>query len=271
MTTPKMKSAVYRMARKIRPVLPYGILANLRQWFQGDAHEPDFKVFDWLAEARGLVLDVGASRGQSALSVLRRARRIRVFSVEPNYKHRWSLLLIGLLHPFRYRFRMVAAGDEFTHKTLFVPGKRASGLSAQGSLDPAEFEKDYVHQRLAASGFDASNRAAYRQLSVSVIPLDSLERRPALIKLDVEGFEHLALFGLEKTLKRYSPALLIEINNTERWIPFLHSLGYGFYRYDESGGCLRPFDGAHAPLNIFCLHQGNEDPVTRSLLGNVRI
>jgi FkbM family methyltransferase len=255
----------------MRPVLPYGVLANLAQWFDRYAHEPDFKVFDWLREARGLVLDVGASRGQSALSVLRRTRRMRVFSIEPNRKHRWSLLLISLLHPLRFRFRMVAADDVMGRKTLYVPGRRASGLSAQGSLDPAEFEKDHVYQRLAGSGFDAANKAAFRRVSASVMPLDSLTLRPALIKLDVEGFEHQALFGMAKTLERYLPALLIEINNTERWIPYLHALGYGFYRYDEKTGSLRPFGASHKPLNIFCLHRENKDHVTRTLLENVKI
>lgn len=251
-------------------MLPYGILANLDQWFDRYVHEPDFRVFDWLTEARGLVLDVGASRGQSALSVLRRTRGMRVFSVEPNRKHRWSLLLIGLLHPFRFRFRIVAAGDEVSRKTLYVPGRRASGLSAQGSLDPAEFDKDYVQQRLAASGFDAGNLAAYRQVSANVMPLDNLDLQPALIKLDVEGFEQQALNGLEKTLRWCFPALLIEINNPERWMPFLHTLGYEFYRYDESTDALMPFSSTPGALNIFCLHAESDDPITHTLLQNVR-
>ncbi len=148
-----LKPWIYSLAKKLRPILPYGVLANLVQWLTRYAHESDFKVFDWLTDTRGLVLDVGANRGQSSLSVLRRTTRMQVFSVEPNRKHRWSLLLICLLHPWRFRFRLVAAGNEFASQTLHVPGRRASGLSAQGSLDPAEFDKDYVRERLAVSGF----------------------------------------------------------------------------------------------------------------------
>ncbi len=250
-------------------MLPYGILANLGQWLTRYAHESDFKVFDWLADTRGLVLDVGASRGQSALSVLRRTRRMRVFSVEPNPKHRWSLLLILLLHPFRFRFRLVAAGEETARKTLYVPGRRASGLSAQGSLDPAEFEKDYIRERLEQSGFDAGDKTAYRQVSIRLVPLDDFDLSPDLIKLDVEGFEQQALKGLEKTLRQQHPALLIEINNPQRWMPFLQTLGYEFYYYDDLDRVLKSFEERWQELNVFCLHKDNDSAITRILKEHV--
>jgi FkbM family methyltransferase len=211
----KSRSCIYRIAKKLRPILPYGVLANLLQWITGEIHEADFEMFKCLAQVDGLVLDVGASRGQSALSILGHTSRLRVCSIEPNRKHRWSLLLIRLLHPLRFSFRLVAAGDESSRKTLYVPGRRASGLSAQGSLDPAEFDKDYVHQRLAESGFDASDKSGYRLMSVSVVPLDRFNLAPDLIKLDVEGFEQQALNGLENTFCNHYPALLVEINNPE--------------------------------------------------------
>jgi FkbM family methyltransferase len=266
----KLKPGIYRMARVLRPVLPYGILANLGQWFTRYAHEPDFEVFDGLSDTRALVLDVGASRGQSALSILRRTRRMRVVSVEPNPKHRWSLMLIGLLHPFRFRFRMLAAGDVAGHETLHVPGRRASGLSAQGSLDPAEFEKEYVRDRLAEDGFDASDKSGYRLVPVEVMPLDLLGLEPDLIKIDVEGFEYQALKGLQRTLSNRYPALLIEVNNKQRWLPFLTKLGYGFYHFNS---VEKIFEVALTPgekLNLFCLHTGSDSVISQILLRNLK-
>ena len=265
----RLKPGIYRLARKMRPVLPYGILANLGQWLSRYAHEPDFEVFDWLAETRALVLDVGASRGQSALSVLRRTGRMRVFSVEPNRKHRWSLLLILILHPLRYRFRLVGAGETPANMILHVPGRRASGLSAQGSLDPAEFRKGYVRERLAESGFDAEDETAYRHVKVRVLALDSLGLKPDLIKLDVEGFEQQALKGLENTLRRHLPAILIEINNIKRWLPFLKALGYTFYHYDEECKTLRNANDPPGVLNLFCLHRQSDSIINCVLLENV--
>lgn len=270
MPTERPRSYFYRVAKKVRPVLPYGILANLHQWLTGETHEADFEVFRCLAEVDGLVLDVGASRGQSALSILGRTSRLRVCSIEPNRKHRWSLLLIRLLHPKRFSFRLVAAGDESSQSTLYVPGRRASGLSAQGSLDPAEFEKDYVHQRLAEAGFDASDKSGYRLMSVSVVPLDNFNLAPDLIKLDVEGFEQQALNGLENTLCKHYPALLVEINNPERWLPRLEKLGYDFYIFDEKGQSLRICEDRTGVLNLFCLNRNNNSPISRILKGIVK-
>lgn len=271
MPADKPKSYVYRIAKKIRPLLPYGVLANLVQWLSGETHEADFELFKCLAQVDGLVLDVGASRGQSALSILKRTRRLRVFSVEPNRKHRWSLSLIRLLYPLRFSFRLVAAGDESAQKTLYVPGRRGSGLSAQGSLDPAEFEKDYVHQRLAESGFDASDKNAYRLVSVRVESLDNFNLAPDLIKLDVEGFEQQALKGLEKTLSSHYPVLLIEINNPERWLNYLEKLGYDFYYYDKQGQSLKACHDRSGVLNLFCLNSNNNSQITTILKKKIKI
>lgn len=271
MSSKQSESRFYPWAKKMRPWLPYGILANLWQWLSRYTHEEDFEVFKWLTEYPGVVLDVGASRGQSALSVLRLTRKMRVFSIEPNRKHRWSLLLIWLLHPFRFRFRLLAAGDEFAQMTLYVPGRRASGLSAHGSLDPAEFEKDYVHERLAEAGFDAADKSDYRLVSASVVPLDSLGLSPDMIKLDVEGFEFQALKGLAKTLKRQRPALLIEINNFHRWQPFLEAHGYGFYYYDPSTKTLKTFTNNFEILNLFCLHEHSDSVISKILSAKLDI
>lgn len=265
MQAQKQGSYFYRLAKKLRPVLPHGVLATLAQWLTGKTHESDFEVFKYLADVDGLVLDVGASRGQSALSILSRTSHLRVFSVEPNRKHRWSLLFIRLLHPRRFSFRLVAAGDESARKTLYVPGRRGSGLSAHGSLDPAEFEKDYVHERLAESGFDTRDKSGYRLIPVSVVPLDSFGLEPDLIKLDVEGFEQRALKGLENTINSHYPVLLIEINNPERWLPRLEKHGYDFYYYDEPGRSLKTCDVRGGVLNLFCLNRNSKSPITRIL------
>jgi FkbM family methyltransferase len=263
-------SAINRLARFLRPVLPHGVLASLAQWLTRYPHEADFKVFDHLSNTRALVLDVGASRGQSALSVLRRTRHIRVVSFEPNQKHRWSLLTILLLHPIRFRFRLLAAGDMPGQATLYIPGKRASGLSAQSSLDPAEFEKEYVRERLARDGFDASDQSAFRRLDVPVLPLDELKLEADMIKLDVEGYEAQALKGLHHTLRKRYPVLLIEVNNKQRWLPVLEEIGYAFYHYDPVAGLLEPASQPGEKLNLFCIHPASATIVSRILLQNVK-
>lgn len=270
MTQLKLKSGLYRFAYLLKPVLPHGILANLEQWVRAYAHEPDFEVFDVFENTDALVLDVGASRGQSALSILSRTKHIRVFSVEPNTRHRWSLIFIALLYPTRFRFGLFAAGAEPADATLYIPGKRASGLSAQASLDPLEFEKDYVQARLAKAGFDAANKSGFRSLGVRVRPLDQLALSPQMIKLDVEGFESQALRGLEQTLKAFYPVILIEVNNRSRWLQWLSGLGYDFYRYDPHLRCFEPVEESSRVLNLFCIHPDGTGAVSLKLQQMIR-
>ena len=95
MKTHSDKPWLNRQGLRLLSLLPKGLSDTLGQWLTRYAHEPEFEIFSRLAELPGLVLDIGANRGHSALSVLRRTRRMQVVSVEPNPSHRGSLLLIA--------------------------------------------------------------------------------------------------------------------------------------------------------------------------------
>lgn len=245
--------------------MPDGIYENLGQWSSRYLHDPDFEVFDDLVNERGVVLDVGANRGHSALSILRHTRRLHVFSIEPNEEHRWDLFLIKLLHPFRFKFRVLAAGSVCAQKTLFIPGERDLRQSARASLDPAEFERSHTQAQLLEQGIDCSNKNSLRKVKTKVVPLDTLRLSPDFIKLDVEGFELQALQGLQKTLTKQLPALLIEANHPHRWLPLILSLGYQIYYFDHETGLLKCFEKFDGIINIFCIHPKSSSKITQIL------
>lgn len=259
------KSWLNRLARRVTSVLPKGIAGNLGQWWTGYAHESDFKVFDWMKDMPGLVLDVGANRGHSALSVLNRTRKMKVCSIEPNPDHKYNLLLIRLLYPFRFSFHLLGSGEKEVELVLNIPGKKSSGLCAQGSLKREEFDKPHIRQRLAEVGVDVDDETSFRRVPVRVIALDTLGLQPDLVKMDVEGFEAQALRGLDLTLQKHLPAILIEVNEPETWWPQLQGLGYEFYYFDEARQSLIECDIHQRPLNLFCLHKASESPLSREL------
>ena len=244
--------------------LPAPLRETLGQWLLRSVHEPDFLLFKEVADLPGLVLDVGANRGHAAVSVLRRTRRMRVLSLEPNPAMRPPLMLLCLLHPWRFRFRLMGAGYETGEQELLVPlGSR--DLSSQASMDPAEFKKDYVKDRLAADGHGGGHEEFVRR-RVRVVRVDDLRLQPDVIKLDVEGWEAQAIEGMQTTLAVSKPVLIIEINNSARWAPALASLGYRFYSC-ENLKLLRHEDWAMVPgLNMICCHPKSASPISRRIL-----
>lgn len=245
--------------------LPAQIVGNLSQRFRGAVHEPDFELFSGYANQRLLFVDVGANRGHSALSLLNRTRRWRVLSLEPNRKLRWGLLLVWLMYPLRFRFRLLGAGEGRGTIELLVPRTTGADISTNASFVRSEFDKDYVRERLTRESAVASGAYRIRPQQARVVPLDDLALPADVIKLDVEGFELAALRGMEETIRRRRPVLMIEMNNQHEWLPLLRDWGYGFYRYDGVRSRLLPIGEDETWLNVFCVPQGGGSrPATAS-------
>jgi len=245
-----------RLLASVYPFMPQRTAANLAQWWLRLAPEPDFELFGRMAAVPALVVDVGANRGHSAIAVLRKTRRMKVLSLEPNRALRWALLMIKILHPLRFSFRLVGAGNDSSTKALYIPLSAGYDLSTQASLSLDEFDKWWVRERLQESGHDRDSARAFKTTSIRVIPLDSLDLAPDLIKIDTEGWERHVLEGAQQTLRNHLPAILIEVNDAEAWMPMLSELGYRFYSYDAGSGHMSVCDTPQGTLNLWCLQQG---------------
>lgn len=226
------------------------------QLVSGQPHEADINLFRHLNGISGLVLDLGANYGQFALSVFCVNQRLTIESWEPNPQLRWALRFIKCLHPWRFRYRLYGAGDQPGEITLHIPvtskDTRATDLTTNASLDPQEFEKDYVQQRL----HDYSDQQDYhlQAIPVSITTVDLQQPSPLVIKIDVEGWELQALQGMQTTLERYHPMLMIEVNNHKRWYPWLRKMGYHTFIYQQQQPALLLVEGYTPELNVFCLH-----------------
>jgi len=262
---PSLKSLIKSLAR----CLPGSIRENLQQWWFRSVHEEDFRLFGRVSELPGLFLDLGANRGHAAISVLRHTRRLQVLSLEPNSALRPALMLLRLLHPWRFHYRMIGAGTETGTAELLIP-QAQTDLSTQASLDPAEFEKDYVRKRLADEGHGA-DAGEFTRRRVQIQRIDELELEPDVVKIDVEGWEAQAIEGMQATLEAYKPLLIIEINNSQRWAPGLHSMGYRFFTLE--GETLREHpDWSMVPgLNMICGHPESTSVISQTLLAEQRV
>ncbi len=210
-------------------------------------HEIEYAVFGLFADRKGAFLDVGANAGQSALSFRVFNRSAPIVSIEPNPFHESDLQYAGKLVRGGYRYELIGAGSEPAELTLFVPIYRGVPLTTEASvLREAVTGSSSLRGRLGA-GMDGPE-FSIEQRTVPIRPLDELGLSPDFVKLDVQGFEFDALKGLEQTLDRSHPVLLIETPDAD-CKQFLADHGYAPFTF--KGGKLEP--GAKA-VNVVYLH-----------------
>jgi hypothetical protein len=125
-----------------------------------------------------------------------------------------------------------------------------------------------------ASGLSRIVGSRPTDLVVKVATLDSVvaDRTPALIKVDVEGFEFDVLQGGQDTLQRTRCPVVFEspvrmTQTLHQIVEFLAALGYEVFSLDWSG--LSPLNTNCHSHNLLALH--TQDAASRSNLNNIQI
>jgi FkbM family methyltransferase len=183
------------------------------------------------AAPNGLFLDVGANDGISVLSFRKFDRNYQIFSLEPNLMLEPSLRGIRLKDA-RFDYKMVGAGAASSRVRFFVPTYRGIILHTFTSS-----KREQVQEALAASfGDSVAKLAKIEVVENEVIPLDDLNLDPTIIKIDAEGFDYQILLGLDATLARSRPFLVIELAWTERddIAQYLGARNYCLLAYDNT-------------------------------------
>lgn len=197
-------------------------------------HEKSFYgLMHFTNDGDGLFLDVGANDGISALSFRRINQTYTIFSIEPNELHLDSLnrLKKKLKH---FDFKIIAAGDSPSQLQLNTPIINGVPIHSAASLDRDLLLKN-LRAALPQKQFD---KLKLHSQSVEVIPLDSLNLKPDIIKVDVEGFDDKVLTGLKGTIKKSRPVIFVEFQkaSSKNIENLLTPLNYQIYRYDHVRG-----------------------------------
>ena len=211
-------------------------------------HEKDYFGFRLLLkENDGLFLDVGANDGVSVLSFRRINSTYSILSLEPNPLHRPSLerLKRRVQH---FDFRLCAAGDANGVLTLTTPTYRGIPLHSAAFCLP---EQRAVIEALFPPR--VVRQIEYVSQTVPVIRIDDLKISPNIVKIDAEGYDLKVLYGMEDTIRRCRPILMVENNpaNIDGVISFLTQIGYNkVWEYDHSAQSIQPYSG-RPTRNVF--------------------
>lgn len=210
---------VYALARRIM---------LLGQWLMRRPDEPDFVAFKALKAEKGLVVDIGANGGQSAIAFSFLLPRFEILSFEPNPALWPDLDFIGRILGRRFSYWKIGLGARADRMTLFVPQIGNLPVTTRASLDrrAADAHCDNLTK-------EVGQRPEISETTVDIVPFDSLDLRPDIIKIDVEGYERHVLEGMMETLKIAQPILLLESNaDDQACMDLLSPLGYRFYYFD---------------------------------------
>ena len=159
----------------------------------------------------GLFLDVGANDGISALSFRRFSRNYRILSLEPNKLLEAPLRRMKSSDAF-FDYRMIGAGSEAGQVKLFMPAYNGISLHTFTSVSRPQVEQaiaEHFGPRIAAN-------TTIEEIDGDIVRLDDLRLDPSIVKIDAEGNDYNVLVGLEDTIARARPFLMIEIAWTER-------------------------------------------------------
>lgn len=174
-------------------------------------HEDDFLAFRWLGIEQGVAIDVGANLGQSAISLISVAPGLKVTSLECNPACLPPLKLLARLLAGRMSVIGAGAGSQKGELKFYIPTRNGRELLQEGTFDRKSLQTTASIERLGYEGEGYS----LRQRFCPIVTLDSLELAPAIIKIDVQGWEHEVLEGAKATISRARPVVMLERSDNE--------------------------------------------------------
>jgi len=208
------------------------------------------------------ILDIGSNNGVSALSIRLFNKKNKIYSFEANY------LLKKKLNKVKkkinnFEFYLIGALNKKVKKKFFIPFFKKHCLDSFASI-----RIKYVYDSIKRGLY---NNKVFKNIVIKKIfckfsDIDAFNKKPFFIKIDTEGSEHLVITGMKKTIKKYSPVLMIEKSdlNYKKIKKILVSLKYNIYEYKNNFLIDYNFKKViHA--NLICVHEDNKNIFLESL------
>jgi len=227
---------------------------TLAQFRSRVLHDGDFAAFKSFPNGSvNVILDVGANRGQSIASfrTVLPDSRIHAFEANPAFFDVLTALIVQVPGPLDIHRHGLGRGR--AQLRFYIPWVGQTPYLEESSTRLDYFDKPWVVEKYRERG-----PMRLEEIDVEVRAGDELSLCPDLIKIDVEGAEYDVLMGMQETIERGCPSLLIENSDWHNVTPFLQKRGYKPYRWEpeECGGFV---DYYGTSVNTFYLHPSRLD------------
>lgn len=144
---------------------------------------------------QGTFIDIGANTGQHSLMMARYAKSVHAFEPwEPVLKRFRRMVTVNGIK--NIAIHAYGLGDENSQKPFFQPGEK--------NLGTGSFVESFQPQNSLAGELEIKKGDdAFRAEGIDAV---------SVIKMDIEGYEKLALRGLGETLKKHRPVMVFELS-----------------------------------------------------------
>jgi FkbM family methyltransferase len=190
--------------------------------------KPEFMGLRWISPVgTGLIIDIGANRGQSVAALKRFAPRSRIVAFEPDPRS-FQVLLNRYRDDSTVTIHNFALGDKSEVITFYCPtyGRWAcEGMGATTRQAATEWLSDpnrmfcYDHRKLKVA-----------ECQVVCRTLDSFNLAPTVIKLHAQAAEVSILRGARQTIDQHKPALMCAFPSVDV-IDLCRDMGFNPYAY----------------------------------------
>lgn len=203
--------------------------------------KPEFDGIRRLSIGKGLIVDVGANRGQSIAAFKRLAPDSRIVAFEP--EPQWAERLAMRYHSNEnITVHGVALDESSGTVTLFMPRYgwwHCDGMAATDRKAAIEWLSDPSRM----SRYNEA-RLTVEEARIECRTLDSFNFKPVVIKVHAQGAEFKILKGACQTIRQHVPALMCAFPQTDL-IELLFEWGYRPYVFTNghfaSGIAKQPF------------------------------
>lgn len=211
----------------------------------------ELRVLDQLLEDGMTFVDIGANQGEFSVFAAKRLPNGQVISLEP-MSHVYEMLKANI------------RANGFENVSPFKIALTSGSGPMPIYTAEERFEDGTVNEGLGT--LHSSRQRSARVETVECKTLDEFVadirlQRLDVLKIDIEGGEYDALVGAQRVLKRFSPAMIVEVNATQTRAAG-HELGelvslltqtHELWLIDRNGG-LKPFSerGERGSGNVLC-------------------
>ena len=168
------------------------------------------------SKSTGVIIDVGSNDGTSIAMIRQYFKQEIIWAFDPVVKY--NKINKNIV------FKNLACGNVESTLFIYVPWVGRYRFSQYSSTST-----DYIDAQLRKDLKIKNRQVTFEKVATYVVQIDSFDLNPIFIKIDVEGYELIVLQGAKRTITKYKPVVLVEINDLSKFdniYHFLKDLGY---------------------------------------------